>query len=361
MQVTILEAAKVLGGHARVETICGVVYEPEGAHIFHTSDPEVAALVQRLGMSRPYRHQVLASVIVGGQPFMLSWPPQVGELEQLPVWPQVKSELAELPPAPSGDDLETYVIGSMGPTLYGILVRDYTIKQWGRHPRDLSSIFAPKRVELRSDGNRQLFRDRWEYFEPHGANAVIEALVAEADIVCGQAVDLETLRALHRESDAIVITSPLDDLVGSSKKLEWRGIRMESHYMPLDDPGATVTAGYVINYPGPEVPYTRTIESKHATGQQVRGTVVSYEFPGSAAKHYPVPTVDHSNERLNEDLKEAVRRAMYGMPVYFAGRLANYMYINQDQAIRQGIDVARQILGDTPPRDPSGAVAARQR
>ena len=47
----------------------------------------------------------------------------------------------------------------MGPTLFRIFIRDYTLKQWGRPASELSSSFAPKRVDLRRDGYDRLFRD----------------------------------------------------------------------------------------------------------------------------------------------------------------------------------------------------------
>jgi len=45
----------------------------------------------------------------------------------------------------------------------------------------------------------------------------------------------------------------------------------------------------------------------------------------------------------NEALKRFVRDET-PVPAYFCGRLANYQYINQDEAVRQGIDCARTVL-----------------
>ena len=105
----------------------------------------------------------------------------------------------------------------------------------------------------------------------------------------------------------------------------------------------TVTRGYVINHPSRKVPYTRTIETKHATGQRIAATVVSEEYPGSTDRHYPFPTPEALHERTNRKLKDEIR-ALSPIPVYFCGRLANYQYINQDEAIRQGFDVADEAL-----------------
>lgn len=345
IDVEVFERAPNVGGHSRSETLNGVVYEPNGAHIFHTSNAEVAEYVQRFGLARPYEHCVKAQVHLGGDDglTLLSWPPQVSELSGLPIWPSVEKELADLPAEPAGDDFETFVKSLMGPTLYNLFIRDYTAKQWGRPATELSSSFAPKRVELRDDGYRRLFRDRWEFFPPNGVNSVIEQVLARSSVTCGAELVLDDLVAMQRDFDALVVTVPLDALLGRDGELEWRGVHLRSRYVPVERPRETRTASYVVNWPDARYPFTRTIETKHATGQQIAGTVVSEEYPGSPARHYPIPTVDRRFEILNERYKQEVRDVL-DQPVYFCGRLANYLYINQDQAIEQGFGCAAEVL-----------------
>lgn len=345
--VSVFERAAHVGGHSRMEILNGVVYEPNGAHIFHTSNRIVADYVTRFGLTRPYEHRVLTEVYLhedDDAPVMLSWPPQVSELQELVLWRQIERELVDLPDEPSGDDFETFVISLMGRTLYRLFIEGYTIKQWGCTPSELSSNFAPKRVDLRRDGYTRLFRDAWEFFPAEGMNSVIEAILAPVGVTCGADVRLQDLDDMRREFDALIVTASLDDFTGRSGELAWRGISMRSTYLPvgIDE---TSTAAYVINRPSLRVPYTRTVETKHASGQEIEGTVVSEEYPGAPARHYPMPTVDRRFEALNSDLKGYVRdRAP--LPVYFCGRLANYVYINQDQAIEQAFACAERVLSD---------------
>ena len=272
---------------------------------------------------------------------LLAWPPQIAELRELPMWPRIKQELDRLPPEPEGDDFETYVISMMGPTLYELLIRDYTIKQWGLEPSQLSSRFAPKRVELRSDGFLGLFRDKWQFFAAEGINSVIYNVLRPIRITCGARISLTDLEGLSQDYDAFLLTGALDDFVGSSGDLAWRGIQMKSTYYPVVAEG-TMTPAYQVNWPSARVEFTRTIETKHATGQQIEGTVVSEEYPGAPRRHYPVHTVERKYEKLNEALKQQIVDAS-PRPIYFAGRLANYLYINQDQAIAQGFEAAELI------------------
>ncbi|MEQ8717626.1 MAG: UDP-galactopyranose mutase [Acidimicrobiales bacterium] len=345
-RVEVLERAAVVGGHSRVETLNGVVYEPNGAHIFHTSDPTVKDYVSRFGMGRPYEHVVVTEVYLSpddDEPRLLSWPPQVAELRELPIWPVVERELAELPPEPIGESFEEHVISLMGPTLYGLFIRDYTVKQWDRDPRELSARFAPKRVELRDDGYRRLFRDTWEFFEAEGVNSIIEAILAPVSVTAGATISMDHADDLAAEFDMAVITAPLDDFAGCPGELEWRGIEMRSRYVPTDTPDGTVTPAYVVNRPSLRVPYTRTVETKHATGQSILGTVVSEEIPGSPARHYPVPRVDGRNTTRNGELMAEIADA-FDIPVLFAGRLATYRYINQDEAITDALRCATEAL-----------------
>ena len=344
--VHVVEAEPVVGGHSRCEELNGVVYEPHGAHIFHTSMPHVAAFVQRFGMGRPYEHRVKAQVYLredDDEPVLLSWPPQVDELRNLPDWPIIERELAALPPTPTGDDFESWVVSLLGPTLYGLFIDGYTRKQWGCAPSELSSRFAPKRVDLRSDGYTRLFRDTWEFFEARGVNSVIERVLEPVPVTSGTRLGVDDVFDFVPSPRAVVITAPLDTFLGRPGALGWRGIRMESSYIPTDRLDGTVTPAYVVNHPSLRVPYTRTVETKHASGQQIDGTVVSLEHPGAPARHYPIPTVDGRYEQLNVELQREIVERLEGTPVRFCGRLATYTYIDQDQAIDRAMQCASEL------------------
>jgi UDP-galactopyranose mutase len=346
--VEVLEKTSVVGGHSRAETMNGVVYEPNGAHIFHTDNQAVNQFVNAHGLTRPYDHKVLTEVYLSpddDEGRLLSWPPQVVELEELPVWPTVERELASLPPKPVGDNFEDYVVSMMGRTLYDMFIKDYTAKQWGRPATELSARFAPKRVELRRDGHRGLFRDRWQYFPPNGINEVIESVLSTVAVTLDSEITVDDADRLSQDYDAVIVTAALDDFARCPGELEWRGIEMRSRYEPTDDPGGVLTPAYVTNRPSTRVPYTRTVETKHATGQQIGGTVVSEEMPGAPRRHYPVLTADGANERRNTELAQKIAEH-FDIPVYFAGRLATYRYINQDEAIADAMAVADRVAAE---------------
>ena len=157
-------------------------------------------------------------------------------------------------------------------------------------------------------------------------------------------VNIDNVENEFRNFDHLILTCPLDGFV-KQEILKWRGIKLEPKYFPNLDKDQKITENYVINYPDLDIPYTRTVETKHASGQQINGSVVAYEYPGSNDKHYPYPTVERIYEKENEKLKKSLRKEFLDN-VSFCGRLANYTYINQDQAIAQAFGLFRSFQNE---------------
>jgi UDP-galactopyranose mutase len=343
-QVKIIEKENYIGGHSSSFLHKDVIWEPFGAHIFHTNNTAVAKFVQKYGMKRKYEHKVLTKFNLNDEEFLMSWPPQIEELKKLPNWNLVKQELELLPSQPTGDNFEDYVISMMGLTLYELFIRGYSIKQWGDNLKNLSSSFAPKRIELRSNGYRRLFSDKYEFFHPEGASPIIKNVIKNIDIELMKEVNINNVENEFKNFDHLILTCPLDGFLNQDI-LKWRGIKLKPQYFANLDKNQKITENYVINYPDLDVPYTRTVETKHASGQQVNASVVAYEYPGTNDKHYPFPTVEKIYEKENEKLKRFIQKDFLNN-VSFCGRLANYTYINQDQAIAQAFGLFRNFQNE---------------
>jgi UDP-galactopyranose mutase len=340
-RVQVVEKETTWGGQLRTARAAGVPYEPHGAHIMHTSDEEVWRFITAHVPVLPYRHKV-RTVIEGDRE--LSWPPQRDELRQLKEWVDIEQELDNLPAAPDPANFERWCVSVMGRTLYELFIYGYTCKQWGREPHELDASFAPKRIELRTDGYTDLFRDPYQGWADH--IRFVDSLLAGSDVALGEALAADDVDDLARSTDAVVVTAPLDDLFGNRHgRLEWRGVELKHVYRAEGWPHQS--AG-VVNRPTLETAYTRTIETRHMSVDLDRegpaATVVSYEYPGAPAKHYPVNDVEGRNRALQRRYEEEL--AGLGGNVYAAGRLARYVYIDIDQAVRQGLNTARRILSD---------------
>ena len=138
------------------------------------------------------------------------------------------------------------------------------------------------------------------------------------------------------EAGHLVYTGPIDEYFGCRYgKLPYRSLRFEHKLVEAArfQPVATV------NYPDPQVPYTRITEYKHLTGQQHPLTSVTYEYPSARGDpYYPIPRAE--NQAL---FKRYEALALDTPGVTFVGRLATYRYYNMDQVVGQALSAFRRL------------------
>jgi UDP-galactopyranose mutase len=214
-----------------------------------------------------------------------------------------------------------------------LFIRDYTEKQWGRPASELSAVFAPKRIDLRDDGDTRLFRD-----QPQGwlrGEDLISRQLRNCVVQLGTRMSVKTLPY----ADAYVVTAPLDDFVLGARTLEWRGVGFVHEFIPGEDKAFSTA---VTNYPTTGTKYTRVTEPKHMTGETGDGTVLSWEYSGTPDRFYPVNDREGMNRGQQRWLEDELRKEVPNAVV--AGRLGKYVYIDMDQAIMQGINAAREVM-----------------
>jgi len=339
VRVTVFERNAHVAGHIRNEWFRGIPYEPNGAHIFHTSDEEVWQLASSLIEFVPYEHRVKTRV----HGAVFNWPIQMDDIRQLDEWPRISKELESRPDIPDAQNFRSWCISIMGETLYELYIAGYTAKQWGRDPALLSAEFAPKRVELRDDGYLGLFRDPHQGWPRAGYAALVEALLGGVEVVLSSPVDVRTLADAIPPQWPVIVTAPLDDFFEDAEgALEWRGVRLVPKFHADLRLFQEAT---VVNEPDASVPYTRTIETKWVFPRlhDEVGTIVCYEYPGAQTKHYPVYDAAGVNKARQASYIDRLARFDRNHLVA-AGRLANYLYINMDEAMRQGLDAAEEVL-----------------
>jgi UDP-galactopyranose mutase len=347
VESVLLERADVPGGLIRSEHMHGVLYEPHGSHIFHTEDEEVWRLANEMTPFNDYRHRV--DILADGK--VLNWPILLSDIDRQSNAEQIHAELAErrgVDPAARAQaaNFEEWCLELMGPTLYERFIRPYTEKQWGRPARELSAQWAPRRVSVRWDNDPYLFPDPFQGWPagPNGYTDLIDGLLDDAAIELRTGVDvtLDRLEAHVGETgaDAVVLTCPLDVFCDERfGALEWRGILVRSVHLPHVE---YAQGAMVVNYPGAEFPFIRVHETKHASRQRCEGTVLGFEFTGAPTRYYPIET--ERNRALNDRYQEFLREQIGPSRTFFAGRLANYVYIDMDDCMRQALDTAEEVL-----------------
>jgi UDP-galactopyranose mutase len=347
LETVLLERDGVPGGLVRSEHMNGVLYEPHGSHIFHTEDREVWELANAMTPFNDYRHRV--DILADGK--VLNWPILLSDIDRQSNAEEIHAQLDER----SGVDadarahaanFEEWCLDLMGPILYERFIRPYTEKQWGRPARELSAQWAPRRVSVRWDNDPYLFPDPYQGWPagPNGYTDLIDGLLDDPLITVrtGVPVSLETLEGhvAGHEAAMVVLTCPLDVFCGERfGRLDWRGIDVRSVHIPHVE---YAQGAMVVNYPGAEFPFIRIHETKHASGQQCEGTVLGFEFTGAPTRYYPIETA--RNRALNERYQDELRQTIGADRLFFAGRLANYLYIDMDDCMRQAIDASEEVL-----------------
>ncbi len=342
----LLERGDVPGGLIRSEHMNGVLYEPHGSHIFHTEDEEVWNLANAMTPFNDYRHRV--DIIADSQ--ILNWPILLSDIDRQSNGAEIRAQLAEregidATARAQAANFEEWCLELMGPILYERFIRPYTEKQWGRPARELSAQWAPRRVSVRWDNDPYLFPDPYQGWPagPNGYTDLIDGLLAGGRATLGTGVDV-TLDNLERhaqeaQADSIVLTCPLDVFAGERfGRLDWRGIIVRNVHIPHR---RYAQGAMVVNYPGEEYPFIRIHETKHASGQQVDGTVLGFEFTGAPTRYYPIELPE--NRSLNDRYQDFLRDQISDR-VHFAGRLANYLYIDMDDCMRQALDASVEVL-----------------
>jgi UDP-galactopyranose mutase len=100
----------------------------------------------------------------------------------------------------------------------------------------------------------------------------------------------------------------------------------------------------VINYPGLDVPYTRSIEHKHfALDTTSPTTIVTYEFP-VPYKEGLIPYYPVGNSRDVKIYDKYLTLASQMSNIVFAGRLGSYQYYDMDDTIDHALQLADKEL-----------------
>ena len=226
------------------------------------------------------------------------------------------------------------MVAAVGRDLYETFFQGYTRKQWGLDPSELDRSVT-SRVPTRTGTDDRYFTDTFQAMPEAGYTAMFAAMLDHPNIDVLLSTDYQDI---VDEIDAghLVFTGPIDEYFGFRfGKLPYRSLRFEHRIV---DQGQYQPVA-VVNYPDPQVPYTRITEYKHLTGQQHAKTSVTFEYPSAVGDpYYPVPRPQNAELfRKYQNLADRTPR------VHFVGRLGTYRYYNMDQVVAQALTVWQRI------------------
>ena len=315
----------------------GVLIHQYGPHIFHTNSDEIVDYLSQFTQWRPYEHRVLAQVRGQLVPIPINrttlnrlFGLDLSTDEQAATYLASRAEpVAEIRTS------EDVVVSAVGRELYELFFQGYTRKQWGIDPSELDKAVTA-RIPTRTGTDDRYFGDKHQIMPRDGYTAMFNRMLDHPNIdvllSTGYADIMDEIEAGH-----IVYTGPVDEYFGFRfGKLPYRSLRFE--HRTLEQERFQPVA--VVNYPDPQVPYTRITEYKHLTGQHRHGrTSITYEYPSAEGDpYYPIPRPE--NQALYKQY-EALADA--NPNVTFVGRLATYRYYNMDQVVGQALAAFRKL------------------
>lgn len=330
-----------IGGNVYTENVEGVNVHKYGAHIFHTSNPEVWKYISGFAEFNNYINSPIA--IYGDElynlPFNMNtfsrlWGVTAPAEAKSIIEEQRKTYGVENP-----KNLEEQAINLVGKDVYEKLIKGYTEKQWGRSCKELPA-FIINRLPLRFVYDNNYFSDRYQGIPIGGYTPIAEKLLAGVDVVLN--TDYFELSDKEGIAEKTVFTGPIDKFFDYCfGALQYRSIRFETEILNTDN----FQGNAVVNYTSSEIPYTRIIEHKHFEFGKQDKTVISREYSDewTAGDEPFYPINDDKNNGLY--LKYRQLADLRG-DVIFGGRLGNYKYYDMDKVIASALETVEKEFSE---------------
>lgn len=315
----------------------GILIHKYGPHIFHTNSKKVWDYLQDFSSWRPYEHCVLASVdgMLIPVPFNLNsidqcFPTEAAERYRKKLIDRF-GEGAKVPILTLKKEQDTD-LKTLAGYVYEKVFRNYTFKQWGLLPEQLSpSVTA--RVPIFVSRDNRYFQDEYQALPLQGYTALVKSMLNHPLITLrlnnhfGQK-EYYSIKELSPQAK-FIFTGPIGEFFDRRfGALPYRSLCFEHRTFSQQQKQFVGT----VNFPN-EHKYTRITEIKHITGQKHDKTTLTYEYPepyapGTNEPYYPIP-----REETQALFNKYRAYADEWKDIYFCGRLGDYKYYNMDQAI----------------------------
>lgn len=334
----------------------GVLIHQYGPHLFHTDNKEVFDYLGRFTEWLKYQHHVLA--FIDGQ--NVPAPFNLNAIDQL-----FPSGLAQ---ALTAKLITHYGYGKKVPILelrqqddadlkfladfiYDKLFVNYTAKQWGCKPEDISPEVTG-RVPVHVSRDNRYFQDRYQVVPKYGYTKIFENLLNHPNISLLLNTEFKSVMDFNPDTGAIslfgspfqgqlIFTGSIDELFNFRfGELPYRSLKFDFEHHNTDYYQATTT----VNYPN-DYDYTRITEFKYISGQTLPGTTIVKEYPQDYNRHdstknipyYPVFT--ESNAQNYAQYKQYAEQFKH---ITLVGRLAENRYYDMDDMVARALEVFKE-------------------
>ena len=225
---------------------------------------------------------------------------------------------------------EEFILSKLGREIYESFYKNYTLKQWGIHPKKLSKKICC-RLPIRFNRNCYYVNEKMKFIPKDGYTKMFSNMIKNKRIKVMLNTDFKKIRSKIKPKIATIYTGTPDSYFNNIYgKLDWRSLKFVFKTFKRNKFQECVQ----INYPN-EKKYTRRVEIKHVTKQKSKFTILSYEYPKSKGDPY-YPIDNNKNNKLFSKYKKLINKEER-KNIFFEGRLAQYKYLNMDEAIERAL------------------------
>jgi UDP-galactopyranose mutase len=355
-KVLIIEKRNHIGGNCydyRDEN--NIIVHKYGPHLFHTDYKEVFDYLSNFTDLHIYHHKVLA--FVDGKKIPL--PFNLNSIYE--VFPQELAKRLEI------RLIEKYGYGTKIPILellkeedqdlkflanyvYEKIYKNYTMKQWGLKPEEISPQVTA-RVPIYVSRDSRYFTDKYQVIPKDGYTKIFERMLNHPNIKIMLNTDFKEVISIDFENKKIyflgqefkgklIFTGMIDELFNFKygflpyRSLDLRFETIEQEYYQ---------EAPVVNYPN-DYDFTRITEFKHIHPVKSDKTTILKEYPKAYQPnvdipYYPVFTKE--NQELYNKYKEEADKFEN---LVLVGRLAEYRYYDMDDVVKRALEVFEERI-----------------
>lgn len=352
-KILIIEKRNNIGGNIYDYDKNGILVHKYGPHIFHTNDEDVYKFIIKYTKFNNFKNIVNAQI---GDKLI---PLPINQVSLKTLFPNKADDFIKYLKAKFSNRDKVTVLElstidkyqEIFKEIYQRVFVSYTVKMWNKKVEELDvSVFS--RVPIYLNSYEGYFTDKYEGMPINGFTSIIESLLKSNNIdVILNTNALEYFNFKNNEiyykeaklDKTLFSSAPIDEMFNFKfGELPYRSLNIA--FETLNTKHLQKTA--VVNYPE-DPKMTRISEYKNFNPERHNeaDTIISKEYPGQYDKksklfnepYYPIPN-DESRQKYNRYLE----LAKLTKNLELIGRLANYKYINMDQAIKEALEIVKK-------------------
>ncbi len=337
-RVLIIEKRNHIGGNLYdYYNDSGILIHKYGPHFFRTDKSEVWEYLNRFTDWHYYEHKVMANVKGMLVPFPINLDTYNSLYNTNLTQDEFSKVLTTFKFTEEPKNAEEAIINQVGSYMYETFFLHYTLKQWGKHPRELHADTV-KRVPVRVDREDRYQLAKYQGLPKKGYTHLMQNMISNPLISVMLNTDYKSL-INELSYKKLIYTGPLDYFYDYKfGKLEYRSLRFEEQTHNQNE----FQNHAVINYPN-NYDFTRITEYKKMTGQINPKTTIHIEFPEAYVEnkndpYYPI--LDTANTEMRDRYINLTKQEKNTV---FLGRLAEYRYYAMDDVVEATLQACQNL------------------